>query len=378
MLTSNLQEKLLVAWTDKIADSSARAALWHVVGFAACSAYWKCHPQWKGYLPDFRFHKVASNEQFFSFVPAKKWLLFYFRKPAIASGSYSWKKLSDSFPDAEQKSGEWRVRVRSLTDAHLLTRIIQDGESDNQMNRCNSSNNQESDIAPKPSEQDSRKSLAAHFHDFTGISRQEIFGDADTKLRPINLPTDNATMFAGYVGNSYLPGQGLLLLAINPGGGGDAYTQRNSEDEVFYPLLHAFKAANDDSVLGAFETVNEAFDPIVRGWNLWRILGPTLGAAGVNIHEVAYMNVVPYRTRGDKMPPVAARRASWEKIIEPTLNLLAPKAIITLGKKAGSVVDALMQGDVPVYCVPRTIGDSYISEQAKVVHETLRSELSGE
>ena len=30
-------------------------------------------------------------------------------------------------------------------------------------------------------------------------------------------------MFAGYVGPGYKPGVGLLLVAINPGGGGDAY-----------------------------------------------------------------------------------------------------------------------------------------------------------
>lgn len=232
-------------------------------------------------------------------------------------------------------------------------------------------------MTPKSSVQDSRKSLAVHFQGLTGISRKDIFGDADTKLRPLNLPADNDTMFAGYVGSGYLHRSGLLLLGINPGGGGDADTRRIPEDEVFYPLLHAFKAANDDRVSGAFEAVNEAFVPIVKRWKLWRILGPTLDAAGVNITEVAYMNVVPYRTRGNNMPPVAARRASWEQIVEPTLNILAPRTIITLGKKAGSVVDALLQTDVKVYCVPRTRGDSYISEQAKEVHEKLRNEFRG-
>ena len=135
----------------------------------------------------------------------------------------------------------------------------------------------------KMSDQSYRKTLATHFHRLTGISRQDIFGDADSAQRPINLPEDYSTMFAGYVGTGYVPGQGFLFLAINPGGGGDTYTQRIPEDEVFYPLLHDFKAANEDSDVYAFEAINTAFVPIVKGWNLWRILEPTLDAAGAGI-----------------------------------------------------------------------------------------------
>ena len=86
-----------------------------------------------------------------------------------------------------------------------------------------------------------RSALARHFHSLTQITRDEIFGDADPSYAPINLPIDAATMFAGYVGSSYQPDAGLLLLGINPGGGGDAYTSRTQEDENFYPLLAALK-----------------------------------------------------------------------------------------------------------------------------------------
>lgn len=220
-----------------------------------------------------------------------------------------------------------------------------------------------------------RATLASHFYRLTGISRIDVFGDADSNYRPINLPEDNATMFAGYVGRDYTPGKGLLFLAINPGGGGDAYTVRIPEDEVFYPLLHKFQAADRSRVLETFEAVNSAFVPIVKGWNLWRILGPTLDAANVNIDEVVYMNVVPYRTRENKMPPVAARRPAWSKIVQPTLEIVDPRAIITLGKKAGSVVDALLESKLTTYCVPRTIGDTYLSEGAMQIHAKMRAEL---
>lgn len=222
-----------------------------------------------------------------------------------------------------------------------------------------------------------RDSLAPHFHDLVQISREDIFGADNATLLPLNLPDDAGTMFAGYVGRAYEPETGLLVMAINPGGGGDAYAARIPEDDLFYPLLMDFKRGPAAAALEGFERINDAFASIVRGWNLWRILEPTLDAAGCSIEKVAYMNVVPYRTRQDKMPPVSARRKAWELVVAPTLDILKPRAIVALGKKAGSVVEALHVGDSPCYCVPRTIGDSWVSEEAKRVHRILQKELAG-
>jgi hypothetical protein len=217
-----------------------------------------------------------------------------------------------------------------------------------------------------------RIEIAQHFHRLAAITREEIFGRDEPSSRPLNLPSDAATMFAGYVGKKFTPGRGIVILGINPGGG-DAYLTRTAEDEAFYPILREFKTAQRQHVLTAFERVNDAFVKIVQAWNLWRILEPTLEAAGRDISEAAYMNVVPYRTRQDKVPPSEARRSAWYKVVAPTLTLLLPRAVITLGKKAGAIVDALAPRDLEIYCVPRTIGDTYISEGARAIHERLRA-----
>ena len=98
-----------------------------------------------------------------------------------------------------------------------------------------------------------------------------------------------------------------------------------------------------------------------------------LEAAGASLKQAAYLNAVPYRTRGDKMPPVHAQRTAWELVTAPSLDALQPRAIIALGKKAGSVLDRFYEGDAATYCVPRTIGDSHISEPAKRVLQNLRN-----
>ena len=183
-------------------------------------------------------------------------------------------------------------------------------------------------------------------------------------------------MFAGYVGVDWKPAVGLLLLAINPGGGGDAYESRTSEDQKFIPLLTRFKETEPSEVLESFELVNRAFMRIVKGWGIWKkILDPTLNAAGVALEDVAYLNIVPYRTRNNQMPPAAARERAWKRIVEPSLELLAPRAIVAMGQKAGNVVERWYVGNRDVYCVPRTNGDRYVSDKAKAEHERMKAEL---
>ena len=191
-----------------------------------------------------------------------------------------------------------------------------------------------------------RREICKLWHDSVQIEREVIFGPCDAKYRPLHLADDANTMFAGFVGRRYRSGAGILLLAINPGGGGDAYRSRTGEDEHFYPLLRAFKRATPEHALEAFERVNDTFAEIVSHWNVWKIIKPTLKAAGKALDEVAFMNLVPYRTRADKTPPVAARRTAVKRIVEPTIDLLVPRAIVALGKKAGKIQD-ISQHPVP-------------------------------
>lgn len=211
-------------------------------------------------------------------------------------------------------------------------------------------------------------SLHQMFRRHARVGRQEIFG-ADDPI-PLNLEDDARTMFAGYVGPAYRPG-GVILLAVNPGGGGDAYSARTPEDEKFYPLLKAFRDCGEGEAEALFARINEEFASVLPRWNLWRILKPTLDAAGVDLHEVAYLNAVPYRTRGNAMPKTHAREAAWRLVTGPTLEALRPGLLVALGKKAGDIMARLHRGPARTECVPRTIGDSYVSDAARAVLERI-------
>ncbi len=177
--------------------------------------------------------------------------------------------------------------------------------------------------------QDFRRKVAPLVHRNAQVGRTAIFGPDEPRLRPVNLPSDADTMFAGYIGRRYQSG-GVVVVAINPGGGRDAYRKRTPADEVFYPLLEALKTAADEDVDRAFESVNDAFVPIVQQWPLWRILRPTIDAACVRLSEICYLNVVPYRTHGDKMPPVRVHH-NWPG---PDRNRLADRNSLTASRIA--------------------------------------------
>ena len=68
-----------------IESDDARDAFHYLVGRAATLKCFVCHPQQKGVISDFRFIVLNRDEMPFAVSPNKRWLLFYFRAPAVRS-----------------------------------------------------------------------------------------------------------------------------------------------------------------------------------------------------------------------------------------------------------------------------------------------------
>lgn len=111
---------------------------------------------------------------------------------------------------------------------------------------------------------------------------------------------------------------------------------------------------------------------MVQRWNIQRIIKPTLDAAGMSLEQVACVNLVPYGTKNDKRPPTFARSNAFERIVEPAFEILDPKAIVALGKKA-CAIQKLWRARA--YCVQRTIGDGWIHDNAQAELDKMRLEL---
>ncbi len=213
-----------------------------------------------------------------------------------------------------------------------------------------------------------RADIARLMHSNAQVPRSALFGEAEERYAPVQYPEDAKTMFAGYMGPEYVSG-GAVFFGINPGGGA---SRRHPDDDTLYPLLRAFRDTKRQPPIREFEAVNDAFRKIVKNWNLWRIFHRTLQAFGYDLTRICYLNTVPYRTRENKMPPVAAQRTSWETLIKPTLCELDPEVLVPLGKAAGGIVERFDGSRRKIYVVPRTRGDTYISPEAKNVLAKIR------
>lgn len=222
---------------------------------------------------------------------------------------------------------------------------------------------------------DFRADLARRFHVNASVPRADIFGQDDQQ--PLHLVEDANTMFAGYVGPNYQPG-GVVLVAINPGGGGDAYRSRTLEDEQLYSRLNSFRdAVGDEEILQRFEDINHLFPELLAKWNIGRIVHPVLEAAAATLAEVAYLNFVPYRTRDDKLPRVPALTEAWNRLTHPALDALRPGLIIGLGLKAGNALARFPMASGELFAVPRTNGDSHISPEARQVLQDIANRAGG-
>jgi hypothetical protein len=229
---------------------------------------------------------------------------------------------------------------------------------------------------------DFRHDVAIQFQRNATHSRAAVFGHLDAKYHPISLVEDARQMTPGFVGRAYRPG-GLVFMGINPGGGGDAYKVRTSEDEVFYRALGQFTSADSANLDTAFDRLTEVFQQVVQRWNLWRIFSAALEAAGSSLGDVAYLNAVPYRTRQDTTPPASAKDRAWYLITGPTLSLLKPSLIVSLGRKTGVVLDqkakrGALDPTVVTLTIERSIGDRRITPKAQSQLQELRASWAAE
>lgn len=207
------------------------------------------------------------------------------------------------------------------------------------------------------------------YHRTSLLEREAIFDTA--KLMPITQTDDASTAAPGWVGPSWKAG-GTVLMAINPGGGGDNY-RLNSADEQLYGLIRRFKFASPVERKEALLALSDAWVKIQMTHNIYRIIRPILEALSADNDDVAFLNVLPFRTRNDAPAGSANLRRAWDVATRHQVEALKPKRIIALGRKAFDALTAAgatRQYDV-IY-IKRAIGDSYITLEAQATIQALR------
>lgn len=120
MLTGEKDQTIYRKHYEIIQSNEAKKAYNYLIGWATTLKIHECFPSRK----DFRF--MRGNDWDFAFIPNRKWLLFYFRKPCLNSGKFSKTKIIENFPDTkENNSGELTIRVKTLEMATQLAAYIE-------------------------------------------------------------------------------------------------------------------------------------------------------------------------------------------------------------------------------------------------------------
>ena len=125
MLADAKNGSLYGKWLSQIDAAETRDAFHYLVGRAASLESLTCHPQLKGVVRDFRFIDASSDELPFALIPNKRWLLFYFRVPAVRSARYVFADVKASFDSASENTrGEWTIKLRSVDDVRRLWSLL--------------------------------------------------------------------------------------------------------------------------------------------------------------------------------------------------------------------------------------------------------------
>lgn len=219
-----------------------------------------------------------------------------------------------------------------------------------------------------------RDEVVRAFHLTAKLSRSEVFDD--DRLMPTSAVIDAATAAPGWVGADWMPG-GTLLVAINPGGGGDKY-RINPTDRKLYDAIRFFRDAPEPRQAKLMRRMSDIAIEVQASHNIRRVVNAVFDAGGLPPPHWAFLNVLPFRTREDKRARKAELQRAWRKATGRQVEALAPRRIVALGQKAYDAMLAAGADPSGILCLPRARGDNFITPKAQEALAVLRAERSDE
>jgi hypothetical protein len=96
------------------------------------------------------------------------------------------------------------------------------------------------------------------------------------------------------------------------------------------PALYNFFERRDEL---SFVEAMTAYKAVCETWHIWRHCRPWMTAANLNLEDIAYTNLLPYRIRsGANYSDLIALKALDEYLV-PLIKELKPKIVVALGKR---------------------------------------------
>jgi hypothetical protein len=167
----------------------------------------------------------------------------------------------------------------------------------------------------------------------------------------------------GYIGSKF---NGVVFLAKNPGNG-VAAGPSPLERELFSALAD-LKA---DAV--HFRRFNGAYQAGLRQWSIGRYLLE----ANAPLEQVAFLNLIPWRTDPERMNAANWRDAAVRggEILNRQLVQMRPREIIILGNSTENLIREMVQLGFASTTIERSNGDRFTKPSAVTVLAHLRQRM---
>lgn len=214
-----------------------------------------------------------------------------------------------------------------------------------------------------------RERAARAFQVAMRVTRAELF-DSERSL-PVSLADAIHTPYLGWVGKSYQGG--TVLIAKNPGGGGDSQVEATALDAKVISQLKALRDGEDTSFTGLLDELTETYHAQLPTIGMGVLLNRVLARAGETLDSVAFFNVCPYRTRNDESLSARTGKRSRELVAAPLLKALNPDTIIYLGVGVGREAQKTLKARW-TYVLPRAINDKQLSTKAEPILVKIEAE----
>lgn len=215
----------------------------------------------------------------------------------------------------------------------------------------------------------SRDAVAQAYQKAVRVEREQLF-EAGRGL-PLSLTDSAHTPYLGWVGKNYHGG--TVLIAKNPGGGGDSQVAPSALDLELQRQLFALRDDEQTAPDTLLEGVTRAFHTQLPTIGMGVLLGRVLSRFGESLDDVAFFNVCPYRTRNDESLTTATQRKSLELIARPLVKALQPDTLIYLGVGVGREASKTLNARW-TYVLPRAINDKQLKAEAVPVLDAIEAD----
>ena len=198
-----------------------------------------------------------------------------------------------------------------------------------------------------------RQELAELWWIAAQITRRDIFGPDDA-LRPVYLDEHNVLWTqvdvpsAGIVGPRY---RGTLaILSVNGAGAKDDSKALPSSDRMYEACQRLRASEPGASALQAFEALAQAVMASMPDWGVTKHhVQRILDAAQHSLDDIAYLYLVPFRTRGDagSSMPQAYLDAGYSRHLVRQLPAVAPEVIIAIDRPSQNAALRYQREEAP-------------------------------